>query len=316
MGATFPGAVVDMHDGGGDRSETVAALPQIITQLRAEGYAFVSICGGNSGPQVTATYNFGAAPTPGPPVTSNLPLVGAALQGTSGYWEVASDGGIFSFGTAAFVGSMGGQHLNAPIVGMAATPDGAGYWEVASDGGIFSFGTAAFVGSMGGQHLNAPIVGMAAAPDGAGYWEVASDGGIFSFGTAAFVGSMGGQHLNVPIVGMAATPDGAGYWEVASDGGIFSFGTAAFGGSMGGQHLNAPIVGMAAGPTARATGNSPRTAGCSRSTSPSSARVVGSRRWTASLPWWRHPTVAGTCWRASTRRPSPRYGGAASRRPR
>ena len=205
-----------------------------------------------SGPQVTATYGFGDAPTPGSPITSNLPLVGAALAGTgspaSGYWEVASDGGIFSFGTAAFHGSMGGQPLNEPIVGMAATPDGNGYWEVASDGGIFSFGTAAFHGSMGGQPLNEPIVGMAATPDGNGYWEVASDGGIFSFGTAAFHGSMGGQPLNEPIVGMAATPDGDGYWEVASDGGIFSFGTAAFHGSMGGQPLNAPIVGMAPGP--------------------------------------------------------------------
>ena len=166
----------------------------------------------------------------------------------SGYWEVASDGGIFSFGDAAFHGSMGGQPLNRPMVGMAATPDGGGYWEVASDGGIFSFGDAAFHGSMGGQPLNRPMVGMAATPDGGGYWEVASDGGIFSFGDAAFHGSMGGQHLNQPIVGMAATPDGGGYWEVASDGGIFSFGDAAFHGSMGGQPLNQPIVGMAATP--------------------------------------------------------------------
>jgi peptidoglycan/xylan/chitin deacetylase (PgdA/CDA1 family) len=252
VGASFPGAVIGMHDGGGDRSETVAALPQIITQLRARGYGFVSVCGGNSGPQVTATYGFGNAPTPGAPITSNLPLVGAALAGSaspaSGYWEDASDGGTFSFGTAAFHGSMGGQPLNAPIVGMAATSDGNGYWEDASDGGIFSFGTAAFHGSMGGQPLNAPIVGMAATPDGNGYWEVASDGGIFSFGSATFHGSMGGQALNEPIVGMAATPDGNGYWEVASDGGIFSFGTAAFHGSMGGQALNAPIVGMAPGP--------------------------------------------------------------------
>ncbi len=240
VGAAFPGAVVDMHDGGGDRSETVAALPQIITELRAQGYSFVSICGnGITGPQVTATYGFGNAPVPGPPVTSNQPLVGAALAGPGGYWEVASDGGIFSFGAAPFDGSMGGQPLNAPIVGMAATPDGGGYWEVASDGGIFSFGTAQFHGSMGGQPLNKPIVGMAATPDGGGYWEVASDGGIFSFGTAQFHGSMGGQPLNKPIVGMAATPDGGGYWEVASDGGIFSFGTAQFHGSMGGQPLNA-----------------------------------------------------------------------------
>ena len=159
----------------------------------------------------------------------NAPVVGmAATPDGKGYWEVASDGGIFSFGDAAFAGSVGGQHLNAPVVGMAATPDGRGYWEVASDGGIFAFGDAAFEGSMGGRHLNAPVVGMAATPDGRGYWEVASDGGIFTFGNAAFEGSMGGHHLNAPVVGMAATPDGRGYWEVAPDGGIFTFGDAPY----------------------------------------------------------------------------------------
>ncbi len=251
VGAAFPGAVVDMHDAGGDRSQTVAALPQIITQLRGEGYSFVSICGGvpTLRPQVTATYGFGNAPVPGPPVTSNLPLVGAAAHGGGGYWEVAADGGIFSFGDAAFHGSMGGIPLNQPIVGMAATPSGNGYWEVAADGGIFSFGDAAFHGSMGGIPLNQPIVGMAATPSGNGYWEVAADGGIFSFGDAAFHGSMGGIPLNQPIVGMAATPSGNGYWEVAADGGIFSFGDAAFHGSMGGIPLNQPIVGMAATPS-------------------------------------------------------------------
>ena len=85
-----------------------------------------------------------------------------------GYWEVASDGGLFAFGTANFYGSMGGKPLNKPIVGMAATPDGGGYWEVASDGGLFAFGDAQFYGSMGGKPLNQPIVGMAATPDGGG----------------------------------------------------------------------------------------------------------------------------------------------------
>ncbi len=33
-----------------------------------------------------------------------------------GYWLVASDGGIFSFGDATFFGSMGGKPLNAPMV--------------------------------------------------------------------------------------------------------------------------------------------------------------------------------------------------------
>jgi ribosomal protein L24E len=167
---------------------------------------------------------------------------------TTGYWEVASDGGIFNFGDATFYGSMGGTHLNQPIVGMATTPDGKGYWQVASDGGIFNFGDAAFDGSMGGTHLNQPIVGMATTPDGTGYWLVASDGGIFSFGDAGFFGSQGASALNKPVVGMAATPDGTGYWLVASDGGIFSFGDAGFFGSQGATALNKPIVGMAATP--------------------------------------------------------------------
>ena len=163
-----------------------------------------------------------------------------------GYWSVASDGGIFTYGPGAtFEGSMGGRHLNAPIVGMAATPGGAGYWEVASDGGIFSFGNAGFHGSTGSLRLNAPMVGMAATPDGGGYWLVASDGGIFNYGDASFYGSAGSIHLNKPIVGMAATPDGRGYWLVASDGGIFSYGDAVFHGSRGGQPLNKPIVGLA-----------------------------------------------------------------------
>ncbi len=159
----------------------------------------------------------------------------------NGYLLVGADGGIFTFGGAQFYGSMGGQHLIAPIVGIAATPTGGGYWEVASDGGIFAFGNAQFYGSMGGQHLNKPIVGIAATPTGGGYWEVASDGGIFAFGNAQFFGSMGGQHLNAPVVEIGTTPTGGGYWEVASDGGIFAFGNAMFYGSMGATPLVKPI---------------------------------------------------------------------------
>ena len=66
----------------------------------------------------------------------------AATPDGGGYWLVASDGGVFSFGDAQFHGSTGGIALNKPIVGMAATPDGGGYWLVASDGGVFSFGDA------------------------------------------------------------------------------------------------------------------------------------------------------------------------------
>ena len=179
----------------------------------------------------------------------NEPVVGmAATPDGKGYWLVAADGGVFSFGDARFNGSTGSLNLNRPVVGMAATPDGKGYWLVAADGGVFSFGDARFNGSTGSLNLNKPVVGMTAAPDGKGYWLVASDGGIFSFGDARFHGSQGGAPLNQPVVGMAATPSGNGYWMVASDGGIFSFGDARFYGSEGGAPLDAPVVGMAAAP--------------------------------------------------------------------
>jgi hypothetical protein len=43
----------------------------------------------------------------------------AATPDGKGYWEVASDGGIFAFGDAGFFGSMGGKPLNAPVVGIS-----------------------------------------------------------------------------------------------------------------------------------------------------------------------------------------------------
>ena len=190
----------------------------------------------------------GPSPTgsAGPSTPSGMGM--AATPDGKGYWLVASDGGIFTYGDAGFFGSAGAIHLAKPIVGMASTPDGKGYWLVASDGGIFTYGDAGFYGSAGAIHLAKPIVGMASTPDGKGYWLVASDGGIFTYGDAGFFGSAGAIHLAKPIVGMAATPDGKGYWLVASDGGIFTYGDAGFFGSAGAIHLAKPIVGMAATP--------------------------------------------------------------------
>jgi hypothetical protein len=243
-GPVTGGPAITISGGGlGDATSVSfgsAGNGQIVTQSK---FSLTVIPPSPSGPicvNVTVTNPQG--------ISVNLAADAYAFGGSSncaGYRFVASDGGIFDFGSSAFEGSTGNLTLNSPIVGMALTPSSNGYWLVAADGGIFTFGDANFFGSMGATHLNKPIVGMAAAPDGRGYWLVASDGGIFNFGSAHFFGSMGATHLNKPIVGMAPGPGGAGYFMVASDGGIFTFGSANFHGSTGALRLNQPIVGMA-----------------------------------------------------------------------
>ncbi|MGH2719611.1 MAG: hypothetical protein ACRDJU_13685, partial [Actinomycetota bacterium] len=170
------------------------------------------------------------------------PLTGA------GYWLAGGiNGGVIPAGDAPFFDS--GQSLphllNAPVVGIAATPDGKGYWLAAADGGVFGYGDAPFLGSATGELSGAKVVGIAATSDGKGYWLAASNGGVFAYGDAGFYGSAGGMHLNRPIVGITASPDGQGYWLVTSDGGVFAYGDAGFYGSAGGLRLNKPVVGIA-----------------------------------------------------------------------
>jgi peptidoglycan/xylan/chitin deacetylase (PgdA/CDA1 family) len=40
---TRVGSIILMHDGGGDRSATVAALPRVIDWLLAQGYAITTV---------------------------------------------------------------------------------------------------------------------------------------------------------------------------------------------------------------------------------------------------------------------------------
>jgi hypothetical protein len=142
------------------------------------------------------------------PCVLNAPIVGiAGRPAGGGYWLAASDGGIFSYGSAGFYGSLGGMQLNAPIVGIAATPSGSGYWLVARDGGVFTFGNAPYLGGLGGQGHN-DVVAMAVTPSGNGYWLLRASGAVHSFGDAPYRGGS----TNGAFVSMAATKDGQGYW--------------------------------------------------------------------------------------------------------
>jgi hypothetical protein len=76
----------------------------------------------------------------------------------TGYWLVASDGGIFAF-QAPFYGSMGRTPLNKPVAAMVGGP--GGYLMVGEDGGIFSFGSVPFFGSLGATPPPTPIVAVA-----------------------------------------------------------------------------------------------------------------------------------------------------------
>jgi hypothetical protein len=195
---------------GSPRLATAVAVIGLCAALLAFGSGVASAV-------TTGVNAFGNATAFGAPTQVNQPIVGmASTPDGHGYWLVAADGGIFTFGDASFFGSTGGIKLNKPVVGMASTPDGNGYWLVASDGGIFTFGDAGFYGSAGNIALNQPIVGMASTPDGHGYWLVASDGGIFTFGDAGFYGSAAGGPADQPTVGMAGTADGNGYWTATS----------------------------------------------------------------------------------------------------
>ena len=184
------------------------------------------------------------APASSPPSTK-------AASGAQGYRLVASDGGVFSFGAAAFYGSLGATHLNEPVVATAATPDGKGYWLVASDGGVFAFGDAAYHGSLpaDGVHV-ADVVGMAAAPGGTGYWLVGADGGVFAFGGAGYFGSAPGAGAHVADVrAIVAASSGDGYWLAGADGGIFAFGAAGYEGSLPGIGVHvSDVVGLAGMP--------------------------------------------------------------------
>jgi CHAP domain len=172
---------------------------------------------------------------------------GTALQpgeGVAATTGLFKDGGVLRYGAAQFFGSPTQVHLAAPVVAMAATPDGAGYWLVGADGGVLSFGDARYFGSAGARGLQAPIVAMAATPDGAGYWLVGADGSVFTFGDAHYYGAP--VHVPEPVVSFAATPDGQGYWLAGSHGEVYAFGDARYYGSLGATNLhNLPVVAIA-----------------------------------------------------------------------
>jgi hypothetical protein len=170
----------------------------------------------------------------------NRPVVGITPTTSKlGYWLVASDGGVFTFGDAPFVGSIpglglapagtvGGKHLNAPIVGMVPSASGTGYLMVGSDGGVFAF-NANFSGSCPALPGGCSGAAVGVAPDGSGngYWLVTATGHVYNFGDAPNVG-VGPGPQGSAITSIVRTPDGGGYWILDGNGNVFAYGDAAY----------------------------------------------------------------------------------------
>ncbi len=139
-------------------------------------------------------------------------------------------------------GSMGGQRLNTPIVGMATDPRhrrllaGRG-----ADGGVFSFNGRRFLRVDGGPAVERAHRGHGCDGGRAmatGWWPPTAASSPSAPRRSA--APWAGQHLNAAIVGMAANSATGGYWLVASDGSISSFNAPVSTGRPAAFTFNAP----------------------------------------------------------------------------
>ena len=166
-----------------------------------------------------------------------------------GYWEVASDGGIFAFGERQVPRLDGRPGPLTPRSWAWRPPPTAaatGRWPPTA--GSSPSGTPPSSARWAAGPSTSPSWAWRPPPTAAATGRWPPTAASSPSGTPPSTARWARRPLNAPIVGMATTPDGGGYWEVASDGGLFAFGDAKFYGSMGGRPLNAPIVGLATTP--------------------------------------------------------------------
>ncbi len=180
---------------------------------------------------------------PGPGRKLAAPVVGMVPSSSGqGYFMVASDGGVFAFGDAAFEGScpaIGGCAGAAVAVMPDANNDG--YWLVTATGHVYAFGNAPVLGAPNG--VSAPVTSAVRTHDGNGYWILLANGTVLPFGDAANLGGPTGLANGLrPATAIFATQTGGGYWVALSDGTVANFGDAPNDGGMNGTHLNAPII--------------------------------------------------------------------------
>jgi hypothetical protein len=175
----------------------------------------------------------------------NAPIVGMVPSyDGGGYFMVASDGGVFAFGDAAFEGSCPGLAggCSGAAVGVAPDASGHGYWLVTTTGHVYTFGDAASFGAPGPQ--GSAITSIVRTPDGGGYWVLDAAGSVFAFGDAPFLGGLpsGAAGGSNPAAAIFTTSDGGGYWVATALGKVYDFGDAPSDGDISGTKLNGSII--------------------------------------------------------------------------
>jgi hypothetical protein len=173
----------------------------------------------------------------------NAPIVGMVPSSDGGgYFMVASDGGVFAFGDARFVGSCPGiGGCSGAAVAVMPDASGAGYWLVTKTGNVYSFGDASYDGAPG--NTGSPVTSAVRTPDGRGYWILTANGSVYAYGDAINLGGATGAFGGFnPATAIFATSDGDGYWVASAIGTLDSFGDAPNDGGMASTHLNGAII--------------------------------------------------------------------------
>jgi hypothetical protein len=189
----------------------------------------------------------GIAPADSPDLPRlNGPIVGIVPSHDGrGYFLVAADGGVFTFGDAGFEGSCPGNGGCSSGVGAMMTDGtGNGYWLVTYGGDVYAFGDAT---DLGGPAAYLPyateVLSAVRSPSGNGYWILFTDGEIYAYGDAGYLGSpFGDVQFSNPASAIFATTDGGGYWVTTFNGTVYPYGDAPNDGGVSALHLNGPIV--------------------------------------------------------------------------
>ena len=179
----------------------------------------------------------------GQPNSLNAPIVGMVPSADGGgYFMVASDGGVFAFGDARFVGSCPGiGGCSGAAIAVMPDASGDGYWLVTQTGHVYTFGDAPYYGAPGPQSV--AVTSAVRTPNGGGYWILFANGAIANFGDAGVFGSPAGEMGGLdPATAIFTTSDGAGYWVAAANGAVANYGDAPNDGSMLGTRLNGSII--------------------------------------------------------------------------